>query len=98
MSVGPVEATERAAEDAAIRFLLAGLGVASLAELHALVEVGKTAMLAAVPRGGDAAALGPRGHSNEATSLLAQTAPQPPPTWFCPDCYRTHDYDEPCPD
>lgn len=77
MSIGPVEATERAAEDVAIRFLLDGLGVGTLHELHGLVEAGQAAMLARAPRGGDAAALGPRGHSNEATSLPAQTAPQP---------------------
>ena len=94
----PNERMRRYAEDEAIQVLLAGLGVGSLRELHALVEAGKAAMLPVAPRGGDAADHGPRGHSNEATSLSAQTAPQPPPTWFCPDCYRTHDYDEPCPD
>ena len=77
MSVGPIEATERAAEDAAVRFLLDGLGVGSLRELHALVEAGRAAIVEGAPRGGDAADPGPRGHSNEATSLPAQTAPQP---------------------
>lgn len=38
---GPVELTERAAEDAAIRFLLDGLGVASLRDLRRLVEVAR---------------------------------------------------------
>ena len=93
-----VERTEAHAADAAVRFLLDGLAVGSLRELHAHVEAGRAAMLAPAPRGGDAADSGPRGHSNEATSLPAQTAPLPPPTWFCPDCYRTHDFDEPCPD
>jgi hypothetical protein len=41
MSVGPVEATERAAEDAAIQILLAGLEVDSIRELKRLVDKGR---------------------------------------------------------
>ena len=38
---GPVEATERAAEDVAIRFLLDGLDVPTLQELRRLVELAR---------------------------------------------------------
>lgn len=39
--VGPVEQTERAAEDSAIRFLLDGLDVESIHELKRLVDSGR---------------------------------------------------------
>ena len=50
-----------------------------------------------MPRGGDAADPGPRGHSNKSTSMPAHTAPQPfsdpmPLRWFeeTPDADQCH--------
>ena len=41
LAAGPVERTEEAAAESAVRFLLDGLGVTTIRELHALVEAGR---------------------------------------------------------